>query len=67
MFGHTFSFVTNQADILFNSAFEKIIVKALRAGLNTWSGHSWPPGLSLPHLWSSLSNDKFIGLIQTPG
>lgn len=41
--------LANQADNLLDLAFGGIILKALRAGLNSSWGHTWPSGLSLPN------------------
>ena len=41
-------FLTNPVDNLLYLTFGEIIGMALRAGLNSSSGHMWPPGLSLP-------------------
>lgn len=41
-------FLTSQVDIFFILAFREIIVKVLRARLNSSSGHMKAPGLSLP-------------------
>ena len=41
-------FLTNQVDNPLHLAFGEIIVKALRAGLNSSTSNMWPPGLSLP-------------------
>ena len=38
-------FLSSKADNLYNLPFGEMIVKA---GLNSSSGHMWPPGLSLP-------------------
>uniref|UniRef100_H3CEP2 Ecm29 proteasome adaptor and scaffold n=1 Tax=Tetraodon nigroviridis TaxID=99883 RepID=H3CEP2_TETNG len=44
----------NQAGNLLDLTFGKTVVEALRARLNSSSGHMWPPGLSLPRSFGGI-------------
>ena len=52
--------LSNQADHLLRLAFGEMIVKALRARLNSSSGHMWPPGL---RLLTPSASDEMVAIV----